>query len=81
MQVGVKSSQALFAKIKPEHWDYRPLDNMRSLQELAHHLAMIPESDLAIMQEKDQETVQQKSKDATLMQRQWPRQWNRASGG
>lgn len=59
MQVGVKTSQALVGQIRSEHWDYRPQENMRSLQELAHHLVMIPETDLAIMQEKDQEVVQQ----------------------
>ncbi|MBD3919846.1 DinB family protein [Paenibacillus sp. PR3] len=49
---GVMTSQRLIRLIKPEQWSYRPQNNMRTLQELAHHLVMLPATDLAIMQEK-----------------------------
>ncbi|HET7657744.1 MAG TPA: DinB family protein [Bacillales bacterium] len=58
MQVGIKTTQALLEKVRAEDWDYRPRENMRTLRELAHHLVMIPETDLAIVQEKTQEEVQ-----------------------
>jgi hypothetical protein len=38
----VKSSANLIRKVSPEHWDYRPRDNMRSTLEIVHHLVSIP---------------------------------------
>ncbi|WFA06520.1 DinB family protein [Bacillus sp. HSf4] len=57
METGVRSTCLLFEKVKESDWSYRPADNMRSLKELACHLAAIPESDLAIMQEKKQSDI------------------------
>jgi uncharacterized damage-inducible protein DinB len=39
----------LFALIKPEHLGYRPREGMRSLAELANHLAQIPSVDMRLM--------------------------------
>ncbi|WP_188997868.1 DinB family protein [Paenibacillus nasutitermitis] len=58
LELAVRTSAALITRISPEQWDYRPADNMRTLLELVHHLVSIPASDLAIMQEKTQEEVQ-----------------------
>jgi len=58
LDLAVRTSSALITRISPEQWDYRPADNMRTLLELVHHLVSIPASDLAIMQEKTQEEVQ-----------------------
>jgi len=40
----------LFSLVQEEHLSWRPQDNMRSLSELANHLAQIPAVDLHIMQ-------------------------------
>lgn len=52
METGIRSTCLLLQKVKETDWSYRPADNMRSLKELADHLIAIPETDLAIMQEK-----------------------------
>ncbi len=58
LELAVRTSQALIMRIKPEEWDWRPTENMRTLLELVHHLAAIPASDLAILQEKTQPEVE-----------------------
>lgn len=57
LETGVRTGEALIRLIRPEDWNYRPQDNMRSLPELVHHLAMVPRSDLAIMREASAEEV------------------------
>lgn len=54
----VRTTKGLLAKVKPEDWNYRPHENMRTLLELTHHLVLVPITDLAILQEKSQEDVQ-----------------------
>ncbi|GAA5346223.1 hypothetical protein PLACP1_23840 [Planifilum fimeticola] len=54
---GVRTTKKLLARVRPGEWDFRPADNMRSLGELANHLAQIPLVDLAILQEKSEEEV------------------------
>jgi len=54
---GVRTTKKLLARVRPGEWDFRPADNMRSLGELANHLAQIPFVDLAILQEKSEEEV------------------------
>ncbi|SMF89916.1 Uncharacterized damage-inducible protein DinB (forms a four-helix bundle) [Paenibacillus uliginis N3/975] len=53
----VRTSCNLIRKISPEHWDYRPADNMRNLQELVHHLVSVPAVDLLILQEKSESEI------------------------
>lgn len=53
----VKTSSNLIKKIADKDWDYRPADNMRTLQELVHHLVSVPGTDLLILQEKPVEDV------------------------
>ncbi|AKG36537.1 DinB family protein [Paenibacillus durus] len=53
----VRTSSKLIAKISPEHQDYRPRDNMRSLLELAQHLVSVPSVDLLILQEHGQPEI------------------------
>ncbi|MFT0802847.1 DinB family protein [Bacillus swezeyi] len=57
METGIRSTCLLLQKVKETDWSYRPADNMRSLKELADHLIAIPETDLAIMQEKKQSDI------------------------
>ncbi|MCY7791344.1 DinB family protein [Bacillus haynesii] len=57
METGVRSTCHLLKKVKESDWSYRPADRMRSLKELASHLAAIPEADLAIMQEKEEDVI------------------------
>ncbi|MFC4598659.1 DinB family protein [Cohnella hongkongensis] len=59
LELIVRTSSNLFGKIKAEHWAYRPAANMRSLLELAQHLAGVPAVDLLILQEKIQEEVRE----------------------
>ena len=48
----------MLALIKPEHYGYRPQDNLRTLLELANHLAQIPAIDLRILRgDKEPEIV------------------------
>ncbi|HYF94655.1 MAG TPA: DinB family protein [Symbiobacteriaceae bacterium] len=44
------SLEELYAQIPPESLGWRPRENMRTVMELANHLAQIPSIDLAIMQ-------------------------------
>ncbi len=57
LELSVKTSEALIRKIRAEEWSYRPKENMRTLLELVRHLASVPASDLAIMQERSQPEV------------------------
>ncbi len=59
LEVAVRTTKALLAKVKQEDWNYRPHENMRTLLELVHHLVLVPITDLAILQEKSQEDVHQ----------------------
>ncbi|MGV3488929.1 MAG: DinB family protein [Tuberibacillus sp.] len=59
MSLGVKSTISLLKKVNPADWGYRPAENMRTLKELADHLAAIPEVDLAIMNEKSEDDIHQ----------------------
>jgi uncharacterized damage-inducible protein DinB len=44
------SLEELFAQIQPDQLDWRPHENMRTVMELANHLAQVPSVDLKIMQ-------------------------------
>lgn len=59
MELAIRTIKGLLSKIKAEDWNYRPQDNMRSLQELVHHLVQIPMIDLAILQEKTYEEIKE----------------------
>lgn len=63
LELAIRTTKRLLSKIKAEDWNYRPRDNMRSLQELAHHLVLVPITDLAILQEKTEEEVHQYCKE------------------
>ncbi|KIL38066.1 damage-inducible protein DinB [Gordoniibacillus kamchatkensis] len=58
LELAVRTSEALIKRIQPGEWEYRPKDNMRTLLQLVRHLAAIPASDMAIMQEKTQQEVE-----------------------
>jgi uncharacterized damage-inducible protein DinB len=53
----VHTTTNLLAKVKPEGVEFRPQPNMRTLRELAEHLAAIPAVDLQIVQEHKAEEV------------------------
>ena len=57
LETGIRSTCHLLKKVKESDWSYRPADRMRSLKELASHLTAIPEADLAIMQEKEEDVI------------------------
>ncbi|HET7579865.1 MAG TPA: DinB family protein [Bacillales bacterium] len=57
--VGVRTTVGLLQKVREEDWEYRPRENMRTLRELAHHLVMLPETDVAIAQEQSEQEVHQ----------------------
>ncbi|MBA4493860.1 DinB family protein [Paenactinomyces guangxiensis] len=59
LSVLVRTTRQLLSKIDGDHWTFRPHPSMRTLHELAEHLVQIPAVDLAILQEKDQRSVQQ----------------------
>ncbi|RAR41792.1 DinB family protein [Paenibacillus sp. MDMC362] len=59
LELIVRTSSNLIGKISPEHWDYRPAHNMRSLQELVHHLVSVPATDLLILQEKSEAEIRE----------------------
>jgi uncharacterized damage-inducible protein DinB len=53
----VQTSSKLLARIRPEHWSWRPHEALRPLGEVANHLAQIPSVDLAIIREWDEISV------------------------
>lgn len=57
LETGVRTGETLIRLVRPEDWNYRPQDSMRSLSELVRHLALVPRSDLTIMQEASAEEV------------------------
>lgn len=59
LELIVRTSSNLIGKISSEHWDYRPAHNMRSLQELVHHLVSVPATDLLILQEKSEAEIRE----------------------
>ncbi|MFD1413068.1 DinB family protein [Oceanobacillus jeddahense] len=58
LELGIRSMEGLLKKVGEKDWNYRPAENMRSLKELAQHIASIPEVDLNLWQEKDQKAIQ-----------------------
>lgn len=61
LQFIVKNCERLLAMLKPEHAEYRPPAaegvRVRSLSELANHLAQIPQVDIALMRGLSEEEV------------------------
>lgn len=57
LELIVRTSCSLIRKISPEHWDYKPAGNMRSLKELVSHLVSVPAVDLLILQEKSEQDI------------------------
>ncbi|MEC0247395.1 DinB family protein [Paenibacillus chitinolyticus] len=58
LELSVRTSEALIRRIGPEEWGFTPGENMRTLLQLVHHIAALPASDLAILQEKSQPEVE-----------------------
>jgi uncharacterized damage-inducible protein DinB len=65
MELLVRTTKQLLARVKPEHWEFRPHESMRTLEEVATHLAQIPAIDLAILQEQDEVAVRILEKELT----------------
>ncbi|HZG74284.1 MAG TPA: DinB family protein [Paenibacillus sp.] len=63
LELGMRTSWKLMGRIRPEEWAYRPADNMRSLRELVHHLAAIPEVDVMIAKEATEGDVKAKERE------------------
>lgn len=59
LELIVRTTSNLLAKIKPEDYDFRPQPNMRTLRELAEHLTAVPAVDLLILQEHSAEEVRE----------------------
>ncbi|MDF2921594.1 MAG: damage-inducible protein DinB [Paenibacillaceae bacterium] len=51
LELIVRTTANLLAKVKPDDLEFRPQPNMRTLRELAEHLAAVPAVDLLILQE------------------------------
>ncbi|TLS48471.1 DinB family protein [Paenibacillus antri] len=56
-ELGMRTAWRLIGRIRPEQWSYRPADNMRTLQELVHHIASLPEVDVMIAKEATEDEV------------------------
>ncbi|ANS74756.1 damage-inducible protein DinB [Paenibacillus yonginensis] len=59
LQLIVRTTTGLISKIKPEDLSFRPRENMRTVKELADHLAAIPAVDLLILQERPESDIRQ----------------------
>lgn len=59
LNLAVKTTNNLINKVQKKDWDYKPSKNMRTLLELTNHFVQIPFVDLAIMQEKSGDEVNQ----------------------
>lgn len=55
----VRTTSGLLRKIRPEDWSYKPVPTMRTLQELAEHLALVPGTDLLILKEQPETVVRE----------------------
>ncbi len=64
LELAVKTTTNLLLKIEDKQWGFRPTKNMRSLEELVHHLIAIPRSDLTcLMLEKSMEEYEKVEKE------------------
>jgi uncharacterized damage-inducible protein DinB len=63
LELGVRTSCKLLAKVRQEEWEFRPAATMRTLRELALHLIAIPAVDLAIVRESAEAEVRQLEKE------------------
>lgn len=66
MELAVRTSVQLMAKVQIEHLSFRPHENMRTLQELIEHLASIPAVDLLILQENKEEQIRSLESEYTV---------------
>lgn len=57
MDLIIRTTSALIRRIQPEQWDYKPVQQMRSLKELVQHLVLVPAVDLLILQENAAEVI------------------------
>lgn len=57
LELAIRTSEVLIKRVMPEEWGYQPKENMRTLQQLVHHLVSVSASDFAISQEKAQQEV------------------------
>ncbi len=55
----VGTTAGLLRKVETEHWGYRPHAAMRTLGELAQHLALVPAVDLLILQEHSETEIRE----------------------
>lgn len=63
LELGVRTSGKLIAKIRPDEWEFRSAETMRSLKELVLHLIAIPAVDLAIVQESTEAEIRRLEKE------------------
>ena len=61
-----------FSLVRPEHLDYAPREGMRSLRELANHLAQIPAVDYRILRGDTEEQIVELERQ---LDRQAPEEW------
>ncbi len=66
-ELGMRTSWHLIGRIRPEEWSYRPADNMRTLRELVHHIASLPEVDVLIAKEATESDVRAKENEYALL--------------
>jgi len=59
LQLIVRTSTALLRRIRPEEWSYKPVPQMRTLGELAQHLALVPATDLLILKEEREGVIRE----------------------
>jgi uncharacterized damage-inducible protein DinB len=59
LEIGFRSMEGMLKRVQEKDWGYQPADNMRNLNELAKHIVSIPEVDLSIWQEKNQEAIEE----------------------
>jgi uncharacterized damage-inducible protein DinB len=55
----VRTTVGMLHKIEEDQWSYKPNEQMRTLAELAQHLALVPAVDLLILQEKPEAAIRE----------------------
>ncbi|USG65857.1 DinB family protein [Brevibacillus ruminantium] len=55
----VRTTAGLVRRIPSDQWEYRPIEQMRTLRELVEHLVAVPSVDLLILQEKTEADIRQ----------------------
>jgi uncharacterized damage-inducible protein DinB len=59
LRLNVRTTSGLLRKVRAGDWSFRPIESMRTLGELAQHLALVPAVDLLILKEHSEPDIRE----------------------